>query len=88
MLVHACSSKLLPDSSLGLTRDDHGRTALHWAAASGLVEAAQALLTAAEAARRAAPVGDVNGGDAAATPAVPLQEVQVITQRFVGSLEI
>lgn len=34
--------------SVIICRDDHGRTALHWAAAHGLVQAAKALLFASD----------------------------------------
>ena len=61
-----------------LTRDDHGRTALHWAAASGLCETAEALVAAVEAERRAPATGDANGGGAApATAPILIQDVQV-----------
>lgn len=39
---------LLQHSAVPYERDDHGRTALHWAAAHGLVQEAKALLLAAE----------------------------------------
>lgn len=62
----------------GGARDDHGRTALHWAAASGLCEAMQALTAADEAGRCAVAVGGVcdGGGDAAAAAPVALRDVQ------------
>lgn len=67
-----------------LARDDHGRTALHWAAASGLCETAEALVAAAEAERMAPATGDANGGGAAPAPApILLQEIQV---RLTGSM--
>lgn len=60
-----------------LDRDDHGRTALHWAAASGLTSVAEALLRAGDAfARSQLEAAERDLGSVPSEPAPPLWEFQ------------
>lgn len=59
-------------------RDDHGRLPLHWAAASGCAEVAQALLDGAQAARTTDPAPTNESGEPAdALDDTPSTEVKV-----------